>query len=83
MIKIEVKDNTVNTREIKGANGTYSMHEIDVWAHLDPDGYPEKIRCQVDDGFTCELGEYRIHPKSFYVGKYNRLELGKLILAKV
>jgi hypothetical protein len=82
MLKIEIKDPQVETREIKGAKGSFKLHSVTVWVHIDDEGYPEKAVLPCEEGFTAEPGVYRIHPKSFKIGQYNRLEFDSLKLAK-
>jgi hypothetical protein len=82
MLKIEIKNPTVNVREINSQKGSFKLYTVEVWVHIDDDGYPEKAILPCEEGFVAEPGTYRIHPKSFRIGQYNRLEFNSLKLAK-
>jgi hypothetical protein len=81
-MKLEIKDSTVNEREINTQKGSFKLYSIDAWAHLGG-AYPEKVTLNVKEGFNVEPGTYAIHPSSFKVGQYGRLEFNTLQLAKV
>ena len=76
-IRVEIKTPVVEKRVINGAKGEFEMFQLTGWATLDPDGYPEKVVFQVENGERFEVGVYELLPTSFYVGQYNRMELGK------
>lgn len=81
-MNIEIRNPVVETKTINGKNGTFELYQITAWAHLDPEGYPEKVILQVEQGSTYEKGIYTLSPKSFQIGQFNRLEIGKAVLIK-
>jgi hypothetical protein len=90
-IRIEIKSSTV--QEINGTskknNRPYSIRKQVGWAYtMDntgaPNPFPEKIEFSLADGqepFT--PGNYTIDPQSFFVGDFNSLAIGRLILKPV
>lgn len=88
MIKIEIKDATVNTRSGKArATGRdYTIRSQEGYAHTvsrngNLNAYPEKISITLEDGQSAyPPGNYQIAPSSLFVGDFGRLTLGSLTL---
>lgn len=88
MIKIEVKTEHVN--EKSGITATtqkpYKIREQTVWAYLvSKDGsekpYPTETRVLLEDGqFPYKPGFYTISPQSIFVGQFEKLSIGRLVL---
>ena len=90
MLKIEIKSPLIT--EISGtskAGKPYHMRKQAAWAHTfdtqgNPNPYPERIELTLNDqqdGFP--PGVYTLSDKSFFVGDFGRLEVGRLILEPV
>jgi hypothetical protein len=86
-IRIEVKSLKVD--EVSGtskAGKPYHIRKQTGWAHTyDASGtqnpYPEKIEFNLaENQAPFALGVYTIAPESFYVGDFNALSIGRLIL---
>lgn len=88
MIRIEIKTEHVNERSGISPRTLrpYTMREQIGWAYLiaedgSNDPYPTKVKIPLDEAqFAFKPGFYTISPTSFYVGKYDVLELGRLKL---
>jgi hypothetical protein len=90
-IRIEIKSSTV--QEINGvgkkSNKPYSMRKQVGWAYtMDntgaPNPFPEKIEFTLADGQEpFQPGNYTIDPSSFFVGDFNSLAIGRLVLKPV
>lgn len=91
MIKIEIKDASVQTRNGNSpkTGKPYSIRSQEAWAHtvnragnLNP--YPEKITINLnDDQQGYPPGMYQLQPQSIYVGDFGSLRLGTPVLAQV
>lgn len=90
MLKIEIKSPLVT--EISGtskAGKPYFIRKQAAWAHTyDAQGnlnpYPERIELSLNDGQEpFNPGVYTLSDKSFFVGDFGKLEVGRLILDPV
>lgn len=90
MLKIEVKSPLVT--EISGtskAGKPYFIRKQSAWAHTyddkgNPNPYPERIELSLNDGQDpFPVGNYTLSDKSFFVGDFNSLTVGRLILDPV
>lgn len=86
-IKIEVSSTTVEEKSGMGKNGKpYLIREQVGYAfvldeHGNPDKYPVKCRLSLEmDQAAYRPGMYSIDPRSFMVGDYDRLALGRVRL---
>jgi len=86
-IRIEVKSLVVS--EVSGiakSGKPYHIRKQTGWAHTydasgTPNPYPEKIEFNLQENQPpFALGVYTIAPESFYVGDFNALAIGRLIL---
>lgn len=81
MLKIEVSGKhevrTVNTK-----NGQMQFIECEAFAHLPNMQYPILIRITMPKGVNepYAKGMYQLAPESFYVGKFNQLELSPRLI---
>jgi hypothetical protein len=80
-MRIHIKNPEVSTREINSQKGSFKLHSIEAWVDLGGI-YPEKVSLNVKEGSRFQEGEYSVHPSSFRVGQYGRLEFDTLVLAK-
>jgi hypothetical protein len=81
-IRIEIKSTDLTPRNVLSNGRTYNFLEQTGWAHTcDAQGnanpYPEKVRITLPRGqeTAYPVGEYGLHPASFYVGKYGDIQL--------
>lgn len=83
-IRIEVKSTDLTPRQVTQRNTGKVFHfqEQTAWAHTcaadgQPHPYPEKLRITLPRGqeTAYPVGDYTLHPGSFYVGQYGDLEL--------
>jgi len=83
-IRIEVKSTELVQRTVtqRSTNKQFSFAEQTAWAHTvdtngNPNPYPEKIRVTLPRGQenAYPVGEYTLHPGSFYVGQYGDLAM--------
>lgn len=81
-MKIEITNPVIQKKTITGKNGNFDLYQIEAWATLSNDGYPEKVVLSVESTDTFEVGMYDLKPESFYVGSFNSLALGKAKLVK-
>lgn len=90
-IKIEVKAGVATSRNVqyktgKRAGQVGTMIEQEAWAFLldrqgNPAPYPTKIVLDLEEGAQpYPVGSYTIAPGSFYVGDFNKLKIGRLVL---
>lgn len=86
-ILIEVKSPVVT--EVSGtskAGKPYHMRKQSAWAYTydqqgKPQPFPERIEFNLNDGQEpFPVGRYMISPQSFFVGDFNSLSIGRLIL---
>lgn len=82
MLTIEVKDGNIQSRNItsKKTGEEVTFYDLEAWAHLSENGYPERVKLAMGAGGSITPGLYTIKPSSFYVGKYNKLEIGRVEL---
>lgn len=89
MIKIEIKDQTVETRSGNRNGRDWTMRSQTAWAHTHSrngnlNAYPERITITLEDGQApYPVGNYQIAPASLYVGDFGRLSLGRLVLLPI
>jgi len=85
MIKIEVKSETTQTRQINGKNGPLTFHEQEAWAYtFDQQGeqhpYPQRIVVNIERERGQEpykAGVYVLAPESIFVNRFGSLQLGR------
>lgn len=89
-IRVLVKSVFVESIPMSGKNGKpdWFMRKQVIWVQLvdgsgSPDPYPSKSNVLLNrDDAPYPIGDYMVSPASFYVGSFDRLELGlKLIPA--
>ena len=83
MIKIEVIDTNVQVQSgTSNRNGRpYTIRKQEAWAHLFGQRYPTKIEISLEDGqLPYQPGQYQLSAESLYVGKFARLEVGRVKL---
>lgn len=89
MIKIEIKDQTVDTRNGNTRGRDWTIRSQTAWAHTHSrngnlNAYPEKIAITLEDGqVPYPVGAYQISPVSLYVGDFGRLSIGRLVLTPI
>ena len=81
-MQIEVTNPIIQTRTINSAKGEFQLCQLEAWAMLSKDGYPEKVLLNVNPSDQFQVGIYDLSDSSFYVGSFNKLELGKAVLTK-
>ena len=89
MIRIEIKDATVETRSGTKNGRDWSMRQQTAYAHTvnrngTTNAYPEKITLTLDreqPGYL--VGNYTLEPQSLYVGDYGTLRLGTPVLKRL
>lgn len=83
-LKIEVKNPIVDIKTIDSkSGGTFELHQLTAWAHIDHDGYPQKVILNVEQGASFKPGLYQLADTSFIVGNYNSLNIGKVHLTPI
>lgn len=89
-LRIEVKSPLV--QEISGvskAGKPYNIRKQTLWAYTydqqgNPNPYPERIETSLADGqVPFEVGQYTLSDRCFFVGDFNSLDIGRLVLDKV
>ena len=89
-ILIEIKSPAIT--EVSGtskAGKPYHMRKQSAWAYTydqqgKPQPYPERIEFNLsDEQLAFAAGRYTIAPQSFFVGDFNSLAIGRLILEPV
>ena len=82
MLTIEVKDGNTQSRTVvnKKTGEEMIFHELEAWAKLVDEGYPERVKLSMNDGASLRPGMYTIKSSSFYVGQYNKLQIGRVEL---
>lgn len=89
MIRIEIKDATVETRSGNRNGRDWTIRSQTAWAFtvgLDgkPNPYPERVSITLEDGSQGYApGVYTLSPQSLYVGDFGRLTLGRPVLVPV
>lgn len=79
MLKIEIRDASVERASVNGRNGTFTSERQVGWVTL-PSGETRKIRVRVRDGKAYAVGEYVLGDDSFTVSQYGDLQVGALAL---
>jgi hypothetical protein len=80
MLLIKIEDATVESREIKGKNGTFSAKDQYGIADM-PNGERRKVRIRVPrEGGAYRVGVYTISDESFGVGQYGDIQVANLVL---
>lgn len=79
MIKVQIKDASVERATVNGKNGSFTSERQVGWIEL-PSGETRKVRVRVQDGKSYPLGEYTISEESFIVSQYGDLQIGALKL---
>jgi len=81
-VRIEIKSTEVRPRTINSNGKSFQFLEQEGWIHtLDPAGnpnaYPEKFIVTLPKGQEqpYPVGDYTLHPGSFYVGRFRRLDM--------
>lgn len=89
MIKIEIKDPTVETRSGTKNGRDWSMRQQTAYAHTvnrngTVNAYPEKMIITLNnDQQPYQAGTYTLDPSSLYVGDFNSLRLGTPVLKRL
>lgn len=90
MIQIEIANGTVNERHGTSNKGkAYRIREQQGYARvLDENGKPGRypVQCVIglgDDQHPYPVGLYNLDPRSIYVGRFGRLEIGTVRLQPV
>lgn len=89
-LRIEIKSNLItDINGVSKAGKPYHMRKQVGWAYTyDQQGvlnpYPERIEISVNDGQDpYPLGNYAVSDKCIYVGDFNSLTVGRLILEPI
>lgn len=83
MISVEIK--SVKVEEVSGVNAKgkqYAFKKQTAYLVVPGEEYPQKILLTVDKE-PYAPGRYMLADASFYVGKFNKLELGTVVLQPV
>ena len=87
MLRIEVQNEDVRTRTIKGKQGDFQIAEQDAWAFLydmqgAEDPYPTRITVRLEKGQSGYAhGTYYLSPQSLYVkDRFGNLAVGRPVL---
>jgi len=91
MIRIEIRNSEVKVKSgvARNSGKPYEIRSQEGYAHtVDKDGklrpYPQQVEIPLEkDQQAFAPGSYGIAPGSLYVGEYNRLTLGRLLLVPV
>ena len=86
MIKIEVKSLEVHARSgISSKSGKpYNIRTQPGYALLPGKAYPVEISLTLEEGQSpWAVGAYKLASESFFVGQYNNLQLGRLVLEPI
>ena len=88
MLKIEIR--SINVMEISGiskAGKPYNMRKQPAWAYTydqatgKPQDFPERIEVNLaDKQDPFPIGQYILHPSSFFVGDFHQLQIGRPVL---
>lgn len=83
-IRIEVKSTNLERRAVtqRSTGKQFTFDEQEAWAHTvdqqgTPHPYPQRIRITLPKGQAdaYPVGDYTLHPASFYVGNYGDLAM--------
>ncbi len=83
-MKIEIKSTEVDSRSGTRADGKpWSIRTQKGYAHLGDD-YPVKVSLQLEqDQAAYPAGMYTMLDSSFFVGQYDKLQIGKINLQSI
>lgn len=86
MLKIDIE--SAEVQEITGVSGRtglgYRIRKQTGWAHFPCSPHPERIEFSLQDQAPAyAVGSYLLDPSSLMIGKFNRLELGRVVLKPV
>ena len=83
MIKIEIDNTDVDifSGNSKRDGKPFSIRKQRAWAHLSGDKYPSGIEIVLEEGQApYQPGAYMLAPESVFVGRFGRLEIGRIKL---
>jgi len=81
MLKVEIKSTEVLTRSGTSNGRDWNIREQIGWFHAIDKPYPVEMVLSLEkDQPPYAPGVYTVAPTSFYVGKYNKLQVGRLQL---
>jgi hypothetical protein len=79
MLKIEIRDASVDRATVNGKNGSFTSERQTGWITL-PSGETRKVRVRVQNGKAYPVGAYNLSDDSFVVSQYGDLQVGALVL---
>jgi hypothetical protein len=81
-MKISIEDQEVNEKTGTSSKGNpYRIREQTAYAHIPGNRYPVKITVPLEDNQPAYFeGEYVVDDASFFVGRFDALTLGRLVL---
>jgi len=83
MLKVQIKDASVDTFMVNGKSGQFESKNQNAWVEL-PSGETRKVRVRVQKGAQpYAVGVYTISDESFGVGKYGDLQVDSLKLVPI
>lgn len=78
MIKIEIADVTVDTRQITTKRGDpMSLYSQNAYASFPGEKYPRPIQLSLQSVSPWPVGDYQLDPKSITTDKYNNLAIAR------
>lgn len=86
-IRIEVTDATIEHRQVTKGGKTFDFYTQTAYAFIPdalgkPSKYPQRIEIGHDkDAPGYQPGFYTLDPRSFFVGDFNRLSIGRMKLS--
>jgi len=75
---IEIDSNEVKTRSGTSAKTgkDYNIREQTAYAHIPGQRYPQQIKLMLEDNqMPYPVGKYQLDPSSFYVGRFDDLQI--------
>lgn len=83
MFKVEIKSEEVKTRSGSKDGRHWEIKEQSGWVHIPGKPYPQEVSLRLESNAPAyPVGDYRIAPSSFYVGRYGDLQV-RIELEKV
>jgi len=82
MLRIEIRDASVERATVNGKNGSFTSERQTGWLTL-PSGETRKVRVRCQGGKAYAVGAYNLSDESFTVGQYGDLQVGALVLVPV
>ena len=82
MLKVEIRDANVNERTIQTQNGPMLIRSQTGRVQLPGESETRPVQVslqQAEEGYS--PGTYMLDPASFFVGQYDRLQVGRVRLA--